>query len=348
MEQCPNCGSSVNSGAKFCTICGFRLTNGERAVQKSDPIAPGEADAPVDAMIDVATLDPGGSSHVLAEPTAIATWPSSQSPVSDIAVSSESAVTQVTAEPTETETDAPSFPDWPVSTWGAPPAEPAERPESVDPSEPVEAAVASPLGALAPATGAPVTEPTPGDETAMADAPPTDAPDSGDREPTPDDQFAWWAAPPTDAPAGADEPSWFTPEQATDPQAAPSRAAFARTDTRVAETDHDPSLDRANDLLDELRGIMTSLAARPTGASSTIDIAAAVSELTTARDEASGSVDRFADLRSALAEVRSRPREIDSVLALAGHAATIAALQDAYDRYASAVDRALAGLQVDE
>src|SRR5688500_4675303 len=25
MTRCPNCGSSVRSGAKFCTTCGFRL-----------------------------------------------------------------------------------------------------------------------------------------------------------------------------------------------------------------------------------------------------------------------------------------------------------------------------------
>src|SRR6266511_1952003 len=25
MEQCPNCGSTVRIGAKFCTTCGFRL-----------------------------------------------------------------------------------------------------------------------------------------------------------------------------------------------------------------------------------------------------------------------------------------------------------------------------------
>src|SRR4051794_26106960 len=43
MDRCPNCGSSVRQGAKFCTTCGFRLP-----VQAANEEAPAPARSPFD------------------------------------------------------------------------------------------------------------------------------------------------------------------------------------------------------------------------------------------------------------------------------------------------------------
>lgn len=39
MTRCPNCGAEVREGAKFCTSCGFRLTEAEAAPPSRSPFA---------------------------------------------------------------------------------------------------------------------------------------------------------------------------------------------------------------------------------------------------------------------------------------------------------------------
>jgi hypothetical protein len=316
----------------------------------NNAVASGDANAPVSAATGAATLDASDRLDVPAEPAAVATWPSSQSSIGPTGDGEQPSVEAV-ADASPADTDASKFAEWPASTWGAAPApsaEPGEPAETVEPDEPVQAAAESPLAV--PTADAPLAEPSPDDAAATADAPVTDEAEPGDSAPATADEFAWWAAPTTDAPAVADEPAWFTREQATDAPAATSRpsAAWSASSVADADLDGDPSLDRAYDLLDELRGIITAFATQPPSATAAIDVDGAVAELTAARDAGGPSADEGAAFREVLAAARAEPNNIRSVLGLVDHLETIAALQDAYDRYASAVDRALAGLHVEE
>ncbi len=331
MERCPNCGSTVRSGAKFCTICGFRLTIAESAVPTNETTAPNGAESSVAAATGAATLDPVDSSSGSAEPATTSTWPSGRSQPSPSA--DDGAGTEANAEAPPREADVPCFPDWPASTWSASTSAPAETPETVDPVSDAASASAAPL------TDAPDAEPSP-----LPAAPP-EGPESSEVATEPADEFAWFAAPATDAPVDTERPAWFTSRQedvAPDSSAPPAEAGAAGG----AESDRD--LQRAHDLLDELRGIVASLATRPADAPSAVDVASAVAELSAARDHAAASAETFAGLHAPLAEARTRPRDIDAVLALAGQAETISALQEAYDRYAAAVERALEALQAGE
>lgn len=347
MEQCPNCGSSVRSGAKFCTICGFRLTNGDRAAPVSDTIAPNDADSSIAAVTVTATPDPGDSADVAAAPAAIATWPSSQPPTDDPIVGGEPLGDEADAAVSPPDPDPPNFRDWPVSTWGAPPADSPDPTAPPDSPEPVESTVVEePLAAPAPTDDAPLAATAPDDETATADAPTTDAPGSGDGPSAPADEFAWWAAPPTDDPAVADAASWFTRDPAPIDSVASSRSSAMRTETERQGAEDDSDLQRANDLLDELRGIVASLATPPASETAEINIDTAVSFLTDARDNTVGpGAESLVAFRAVLADAQAKPNDIRSVLGLVDHLATIAALEATRDRYATAIERALTALQ---
>src|SRR4051794_5046058 len=36
MERCPNCGAPARPGAKFCTTCGYRFDDNDRAINMTD------------------------------------------------------------------------------------------------------------------------------------------------------------------------------------------------------------------------------------------------------------------------------------------------------------------------
>ena len=107
MDRCPNCGSSVRIGAKFCTTCGFRLPS-------EAPAAP--AAAPSRSPFDTTSTASVSSRWPTPEPAPVAPPAPEPSPVPEIA-EAEAPIPQTaelmppSATPVE---DAAAFTGWPA------------------------------------------------------------------------------------------------------------------------------------------------------------------------------------------------------------------------------------------
>ena len=141
--------------------------------------------------------------------------------------------------------------------------------------------------------------------------------------------------------AAADETTG-EPSAAVDtavPDAVPQPAATSGvvSSTRAMPVVAGDALGRALGLVDELRGLLPAVA----GAAGT-DLAALVSVLTTARDEAAGlDGEALHRAEAAVAAARERPREIDALLGLSSNLDALAEALHAHGRYAAAVERSL-------
>jgi len=122
----------------------------------------------------------------------------------------------------------------------------------------------------------------------------------------------------------------------------------------AATEDHAEAMQRAGDLLDELRGLLPVLAAPPAAAivaasapelaSSAIpapDTSGVADELAAARADATDTT----DLRRALEGARNRQRDVDTMIDIVGRIEPMLAALDAHDRYAAAIDQAVAQLR---
>jgi hypothetical protein len=136
---------------------------------------------------------------------------------------------------------------------------------------------------------------------------------------------------------GAEEPE--EPVAPIEPE--PMDAAAATVDYEPPAASMQPAspdvLARANDLLDELRDLLPSLAITST---SKADFGTVVDDLAAAR-QAAADDGTFESLRSAVANAQQRPRDIDTMLDISGRLDAVAALQSAYDRLSAAVDLVL-------
>jgi hypothetical protein len=114
------------------------------------------------------------------------------------------------------------------------------------------------------------------------------------------------------------------------------------------------ALQRAGDLLDELRGLLPVLSAPP--APAVVETPVSAGEGTVAVGPDTGGVaDELAaarassadttDLRHALEAARDRQRDVDTMIDIVGRIEPMLAALDAHDRYAAAIDRAIEQLR---
>lgn len=358
MEPCPNCQTPTRAGAKFCTTCGYRISdpptpvapwNVQAATGSGQPTATVDAEAPGEATAEAPGEEPDAAEPA-AEPAAAA-W--SASPSLD-----EPAAIDPLAEPAPSPDDqvlssswpAPSAAAWP-SGWGAIESSAAAVDE---PADDADGDVAADAGAddaeagsegngevptwpsfspEAEAAGGEPAEET-GDEVGEdADAAFLSAND-GDADVETDTDLS----DPIDVEADARDAVVRSPADAPPPDVA-SPTPNAGTD---AAEGSDPAA-RAAALVDELRDLLPLLAAAPAP-----DAEAVARDL----DEALASdplpTDDLARLRDAAATARDRPRDLDALVALAAEAPLLLALLARHDRLAAAADRARAALRVPE
>jgi hypothetical protein len=102
-------------------------------------------------------------------------------------------------------------------------------------------------------------------------------------------------------------------------------------------------LDRANQLLDELRSLLPQLAS--TGQMSAGSDIVGTLRSATASEEQRAS---FEDLRSAVNAAQQRPRDIDTMLDISNRLDMIAALEDAYQKLSSTVEAVVSQLSDEE
>lgn len=187
-----------------------------------------------------------------------------------------------------------------------------------------------------PASWEPRPDPNPVSAAASVEAPPP----SADEVPEADSTAGGGtiASVETDA-AGLTEPSMAASGQA--------RSAGVSLAEQAAQSDlgaADP-LATAKALVDELRALLPAVAAGA-GSRPGPDVDAVVADLDAARRQPDAARTReFDALRAALEHARAQPRDIDTVLDLVGRVDVVLALQAAHDRYATAIDRAVAALR---
>jgi hypothetical protein len=140
MERCPNCGQLGRSGARFCTICGYRLADDDAPEPSPDTAPqsdPPETDASDDATNTFALNGwPTPPTSAGPGPSANSGWDSPPAESTDPGFDSPENVVD--------DVEAASF--WapsPGNTWPAPPADDLAEPMPASPEQP------SPIVALA-------------------------------------------------------------------------------------------------------------------------------------------------------------------------------------------------------
>jgi len=211
-------------------------------------------------------------------------------------------------------------------------------------------------------------EPTPATplSDAGADPMPVEAPeavgsDTVSDAPRTDEASSWMAAA-----TSAWPPSWEAPTAPTTAldadgiEASPSPAGEvpesnasppAMVDARSEDEGErgDPGaadpLATARALVEELRDLLPAVAAGA-GFRPAPNLDGVAADLDAARRQPDAARSReFDALRAALEHARDRPRDVDTMLDLVGRVAVVLALLDAHDRYATAIDRAVAALR---
>jgi hypothetical protein len=331
MDRCPNCGATVRVGAKFCTTCGMRLP---------EPAAPATetsqaSRSPFDSTSTVASRWPSRSVYGSSEPsTAEPDTNGEVATVADGAESTSETDAVVAGTTTEPEVSEPS------STWGAWTAPPAPELETEPASESEE-------------TGATV-EPSTWEEGATVEA---EVEEPQEEEPA---ASSWGSSGETDflqLPEQPDPAAWKSIESELAGAASePSDEAAVETEgeevadlvadeavseeaegeeefdeeeaeeVEAAQTAPSPSIERAYDLLDELRDVLAGIPAEV--APLEPEVAPSVDfEGVRPSDEA---VARFAELRAAVDAAKDHPRDIDTMLDLSSRLDVISELHDSF------------------
>ncbi|MGH2534903.1 MAG: zinc-ribbon domain-containing protein [Thermomicrobiales bacterium] len=354
MERCPNCGATVRAGAKFCTTCGMRLP--EMPAAESASPSPSTSRSPFESTSSVGT----------------SRWPSerpSQGAAGDAtggyAVASEGSQpaarsdqpatdTTASAEESPAEADPSGPPAWPSlgrpsswnSSWRS--AAPETTDDASGEAEPIEA----PAEAVAPeeieaeepqVTGTEIGLDAPV-EAGIAQAAATEEVE----EPVADE--AEQVAAPADLEIEALSELEAAPKQHAGPAELEEEPREEQPSIELPEQQPGPAdvaempamgagVDRAYALIDELRSVVTGLSGTATDSGN----AAVADDLAAARSGAND--DEFQRLRDAINGARDRPRDIDTMLDVSGRLDAIAALHDAYQQLATAVDGAIETLR---
>lgn len=347
MDRCPNCDAAVRPNAKFCTSCGFRLPTPEPAKQPDQWRSPFATTSNYEHNQTWTAPAPAPS------PTAPPPIPAAPEPAAEAAPDADA---------------APVFAGWPNFSNSAIPAD-----ETALTDEPVQ--FAAPNDHPAPSE---TREPA---SAALVDAHAEELNDiarqyderhgkNGNNQP-----FAWAAplAPADESAPAAAFASTAEPAPAADlapavesvpnlPEAA--AASEAPVDEPAAPIDAEPAtpepvgeavavdeptepipamsvqpvgggVDRAFDLIDQLRALIPTLgAAAPTPNDARAILAAA--------DVPVSDSDDLRALRGAIETANSRPRDIDVMLDLVSRAGVIREVLAERDRFAAAIQQALA------
>lgn len=181
------------------------------------------------------------------------------------------------------------------------------------------------------------------DDASEADGTPADA------EPTPGtlDVAAETAASSeeaaTDVAVGADTDSGEDAIEPSPPDTVPAAEAVGGDTETAVPAESDPSA-RAAALVAELQALLPKLSERT--ATSSVD-AGAVADALAAQRALTVDDEALQSLRATIATAQARPRDVDVMLELVSKAATVADLLVAHDRFAKAIDDAVAALRGD-
>jgi hypothetical protein len=211
MENCPNCGSPVRPGAKFCTTCGFRLPEGEDTAPAAETASEVPAFDPVGTMA-AEDWSTGGAPETASPPPETAGDEAAPSEA-DREVTSEAAARREGA-PTGTTPETGPLAAGADAGWQAPVGQawPGwDAPATTATEEGGEAAEAAATEGEVGTEGAPAEGAEAGEDRSWAGA--------AERVETPaaEDAADWGAATaddlaPSEARAGEAEPGWQTTE----------------------------------------------------------------------------------------------------------------------------------------
>ena len=141
-----------------------------------------------------------------------------------------------------------------------------------------------------------------------------------------------------------------------EPPAIENDDALTSASVSPATDDQSGAMQRAGDLLDELRGLLPILAAPPAAAAMETPAPEMADETTPAADTSGIAADLAAaradaadttDLRRTLESARNRQRDVDTMIDIVGRIDPMLAALDVHDRYAAAIDRAITRLRGD-
>ena len=380
MDRCPNCGSSVRVGAKFCTTCGFRLP-----VQPPPQSEHAHARSPFDTT---------STSYVSSR------WPTAGTPadppepvaaVEPLDPAPEEPTAEVIYEPASAEPSVEAIPDsseplpftgWPafgsgtdkLSEWSGGIASEASEPvATVDDSGEIK----SVEEAVFAWSGSSSSE----DESAGShDIAEASEPDEQIQTPDDSESESWIAAIESESeePAASVDEALIVAEgelplageidesdgleavaSLDDEFDSPELADLAELDGAPVPAEatgsagsgmdaasylaEDSPVERAKRLVTELNELMPLLTgARVSEPSVSSEVAGA---LEASRADGDTDATAFQSLRAAVATAQARPRDVDVMLDLISRADAIAAVLKAHDRYAAAIDVAVSELR---
>jgi hypothetical protein len=352
MLRCPNCGSSVRSGAKFCTTCGFRLPVATEEIPESGPsrspfdLTTSSPVSPRWQASDTPTSENGSATP----PAAAEPEPPGDAPAADavagVAVSSEG------SDPSAT--SGSSFSGWPAfgeesganSSWDVaaevvPQPAPSEEAGPAAAETNVEDAVAAWSGGAAASTETPVAEQAV-DSSGETEPTSVDTEDSGGDswqtsvQPAPADQADDNASEP-----GVAEP--ITVEAAASEEEQSPASQEVAIPLQAGAIGVSDAQQKAIQLIDELRGLIPALGGA--AATSNTEDGGVAADLAALLDGQEADAERFQSLRAAVATAQARPRDIDIMLDLVSRADVIAAMIAAHDRYLAGIESAVARLR---
>jgi hypothetical protein len=372
MDRCPNCGATVRTGAKFCTTCGMRLPESAAATQTSET----PTRSPFDSTSTVASRWPSRTIYGTSELTPPESLESSDTGDStgdsSSAGETESVADDVVAESTGVSPQASSWGAWSApsagaeaveeadtsastaSTWGdagaavaepetADQVEPADdqaatwgtRPGETDflslPEQPDPAAWASIESELQGSSSSAITDEP------IAEAAEPEVPVIDEAPPVEDAQVEVVETVEDAQPIEAEAAVEATDDVEVE-EPATATESIEEAGVVIAAAAAGPSVDRANELLDELREVISGLSAQSAPAEPEA-VAVAAPSFEGVKPSAE-EIARFAELRAAVDAGSERPRDIDTMLDLSGRLDTIKALHDAYTRLSDAIDGA--------
>jgi hypothetical protein len=307
MERCPNCGAPARPGAKFCTTCGFRLS---------------ESSATSDPAADEATADPS---------RALPPNPDDDSPLSPTVDEFGQDPAAAAASGEIGETDRATANDG-LPAQDSEDEAPADADQVLSSSWP------------APEAAAWSSEWQTGDNSSETEPEPDR---SAEPAPEADAIAAWPPPPASielEAEEEVESSIENVDEQAPANEfGEPPSSEAIPLPASGYESPSDAAA-RAASLLDELRALLPELSApAPAPAADLEPIAADLEAAIAALDEAEAA--EQAALRVAMDEARTRPRDIDTVLDLSRRVDAVIALIDAHDRCVAAIERAVTALR---